>query len=146
MSAAIHPDQFDQGPEVDPEFVDIMNQPVTPQDVLAIYNGLVKRNQRSNKFSDMLRVEELTPDQVRMAFQITNEVNQMEKRMGVQIIDSIWDEQHISKPVAALYRALMLSFVLRGAVKTNQSNFWKVGCIVMSVVTVIALSALTFLH
>ncbi len=137
MSAAIHPDQFDQGPEIDPEFVDIMNQPVTPQDVLAIYNGLLKRNQRSNKFSDMLRVEELTPDQVRMAFQITNEVNQMEKRMGVQIIDSIWDEQHISKPVAALYRALMLAFVLRGATVTEKTNFWKVGTIAMTIVAVV---------
>lgn len=141
MSAALSPDQFDQMPQFDPEFADLMSHAVTPQDVLAVYQAMYKKNQTSGAVPGMLSVQELTTDQVRLAFQICNEMNKVEQRLGVEITDDLY-EQRISKPMAALYRATVLSVALRGSMVEEKTNFWKVGTIVMSLIAVGALLAL----
>ena len=69
----------------------------------------------------------------------------MERHLGVTVTDENPRTHHVSKTLAALYRATMLSLALRGTVATEKNNFWKVGCIAMSVVSV-ALLLLAVFH
>lgn len=136
MSAAIHPDQFPEAPKFDPEFEELMTQTVTPQDVLAIYQAMYKRNLGSKVIPNMLSVEDFSQDQIRMALQICNEVNKVEKRLNVQVVDNGNYEHTVSKMLAGLYRATMLSIALRGTDVAEKTNFWKVGCIAMTALSV----------
>jgi len=139
MSAAISPEQFPEAPQFDPEFEDIMTQPVTPTDVLAIYQAMYKRNKQSNVIPNMLSVKEFSQDQVRTALQICHEMNKVEKHLGVQITQDSLRDHHVSKTLAGLYRATMLSIALRGTDVAEKTNFWKVGCIAMSILSVVLL-------
>jgi len=140
MSAAISPDQFPESPEFDPEFEDIMTQPVTPTDVLAIYQAMYKCNKQSNVIPNMLSVKEFNQDQVRTALQICHEMNKVEKHLGVQITQDGLRDHHVSKTLAGLYRATMLSIALRGTDVAEKTNFWKVGCIAMTILLVVLLN------
>lgn len=137
MSAAVHPDQFPEAPQFDPEFEDIMTQPITPTDVLAMYQAMYKRNKVSGVIPNMLSVQEFSQDQVRMALQICHEMNKVERHLGVQITQDGSRDHHVSKTLAGLYRATMLSIALRGTAVAEKTNFWKVGCIVMSMIAVV---------
>jgi hypothetical protein len=120
------------------EFADLFSEPVTPQDVLAVYQAIYKKNQQRAVLDGMVSVEDLTADQVRMAFQICEEVNKVDDRLGLEITKDE-DDQRLSVTTAAVYRAVMLMIALRGTHVSEKTNFWKVGAIVMTTL-VIALS------
>jgi len=116
-----NPDQFG------PEFTSLMSQPVTPQHVLALYQAMYNKNKQTGHLEDMISLDDFTQDDMRMALQICHELNQAEKRLGVTIIDNVWNVE-MPRPLAAMYRAAMLSVALRGArYAAKQSVVSKVG-------------------